>query len=205
MNTCKKCNAKTIEVLISKTGYSCKKCVSEYNRNYRAANKQRIAALKKAWVENHKDYKAAQDKIYALANPEARKAAKNKWKKANPELNRLAKSKYEKNNIEKIKAAKKLWQNNNSAKRQAICIKRRAAKINRTPKWLTDIDYQRIENEYRLAALQTKLTGEPWHVDHIIPLQGKMVSGLHVPNNLKAIPAKDNMVKSNKFEVNNAI
>ena len=71
--------------------------------------------------------------------------------------------------------------------------------LQRTPKWLTEIDYQRIENEYRLAALQTKLTGEPWHVDHIIPLQGKYVSGLHVPSNLRAMRGSENIKKSNKY------
>lgn len=78
---------------------------------------------------------------------------------------------------------------------------RRAVKLQRTPAWLTDIDKERIQNEYKLAALQTKLTGEPWHVDHIIPLQGELVSGLHVPSNLRAIRGKENLSKSNNFEV----
>ena len=78
---------------------------------------------------------------------------------------------------------------------------RRAIKLQRTPAWLTEIDKERIQNEYKLAALQTKLTGKPWHVDHVIPLQGEFVSGLHVPSNLKAILGKDNISKHNKFEI----
>ena len=73
--------------------------------------------------------------------------------------------------------------------------------MQRTPKWLTDIDYERIQNEYKLAALQSKITGEPWHVDHVIPLQGKLVSGLHVPSNLRAMRGNDNISKHNNFEV----
>lgn len=78
---------------------------------------------------------------------------------------------------------------------------RRALKMQRTPGWLTDIDKERIQNEYKLAALQTKITGEKWHVDHIVPLQGKLVSGLHVPSNLMAMRGKDNISKHNNFEV----
>ena len=78
---------------------------------------------------------------------------------------------------------------------------RRALKLQRTPKWLTEIDKERIENEYKLASLQSKITGEQWHVDHIIPLQGKNVSGLHVPSNLRAMRGSDNISKHNNFEV----
>jgi len=78
---------------------------------------------------------------------------------------------------------------------------RRALKIQRTPAWLTEIDKERIENEYQLAALQTKITGKPWHVDHIIPLQGELVSGLHVPSNLMAMLGSKNISKHNNFEV----
>jgi hypothetical protein len=78
---------------------------------------------------------------------------------------------------------------------------RRALKLQRTPKWLTEVDKERIQNEYKLAALQTKITGKPWHVDHIIPLQGELVSGLHVPSNLMAMLGSDNISKHNNFEV----
>ena len=79
--------------------------------------------------------------------------------------------------------------------------KRRAARIQRTPAWLTDIDHERIKNEYKLAALLSKIEGTKWTVDHIIPLQGKFVSGLHVPSNLKAMRFIENCSKGNKFEV----
>lgn len=79
--------------------------------------------------------------------------------------------------------------------------KRQAAKLLRTPAWLTEIHTERMETQYKLAALLTKVTGSPWEVDHIIPLQGKTISGLHVPSNLQVIPRTENRSKNNWFEV----
>lgn len=67
------------------------------------------------------------------------------------------------------------------------------------PTWLSN-DYKFIINEvYNLAKLRTEITGFNWHVDHIVPIQGKEVCGLHVPWNLQVIPATLNISKSNKF------
>jgi hypothetical protein len=77
--------------------------------------------------------------------------------------------------------------------------KRRAAKLQRTPKWLTKDDCQLIEAKYAMAKWLGEVVGMPYHVDHIIPLQGDSVSGLHVPNNLCVLLGADNLSKSNKW------
>lgn len=89
----------------------------------------------------------------------------------------------------------------NRAKYNAWNMKYHASKKDRTPSWLKDVDFERIQNEYKLADLLCKVTGIRWEVDHIIPLQGVNVSGLHVPSNLKVIQAADNRTKNNRFEV----
>jgi hypothetical protein len=77
--------------------------------------------------------------------------------------------------------------------------KRRAAKLQRTPAWLTEEDHWMFEEIYSLAKLREELTGVKWHVDHKIPLQGENVCGLHVPTNLQVITATENLNKSNNY------
>ena len=85
--------------------------------------------------------------------------------------------------------------------KRATTAKRRAARMNRTPAWLTDFDKLKIKCIYSVAAMLTRENKEEWTVDHIIPLQGKLVSGLHVPNNLQVMRGSENYAKINKFEV----
>jgi hypothetical protein len=66
----------------------------------------------------------------------------------------------------------------------------------RCPKWLTDKQWHEMDAFYREAARLTRETGTMYHVDHVIPLQGKTVSGLHVPWNLQVITAGENFRKS---------
>jgi hypothetical protein len=93
------------------------------------------------------------------------------------------------------------YANKNRFKLTAKVGKYRSLKMKRTPSWLTSNDFWIIEQVYELAALRTKMFGFQWQVDHVIPLQGKLVSGLHVPDNLRVIPARDNRSKSNHFTV----
>jgi len=76
---------------------------------------------------------------------------------------------------------------------------RRAAKIQRTPKWLTEQELELIAGFYAESKLREKETGIKFNVDHIVPLQGKTVCGLHVPWNLQVITAYDNLVKGNRL------
>ena len=75
--------------------------------------------------------------------------------------------------------------------------KRRAAIGKRIPAWVSEDDLWLIREIYSLRALRQKLTGLKWHVDHIVPLRGLTVSGLHVPNNLQVILESENLLKSN--------
>ncbi len=83
---------------------------------------------------------------------------------------------------------------NNLDRHAASEAKRRSAKLKRTPKWA---DLELIKMYYKRADYLTRCTGIQWSVDHIIPLQGVNISGLHVANNLRVITHSENSAKRN--------
>lgn len=108
---------------------------------------------------------------------------------------------YEKNKEKAFEQARKYAKENPEWK-AAHCAKRRSRKLRACPPWLTPEQFDEIELFYKQAKTLFKETGLPHHVDHIVPLQGKLVSGLHVPWNLQVITASANSKKSNRFENN---
>jgi hypothetical protein len=104
-------------------------------------------------------------------------------------------------NSEKIAQYDKAYRLNNKAFINYLCQQRKIALMHRTPKWLSQDELWIIQQAYELAELRSKLTGVKWHVDHIIPLRGKMVSGFHAPNNIRVITQIENQRKSNLYEV----
>ncbi len=94
-------------------------------------------------------------------------------------------------NPERIRARNRQWSKNNQDVVQAKNARHRAAKLKAMPLWLTSEQHQLIRDFYRLARA-TGLT-----VDHIVPLQGKTVCGLHVPWNLQLLPRRENCSKRN--------
>ena len=121
------------------------------------------------------------------------------WLVDNKEKARLAHQKWEQLNKETHLKLSREWKKRNTAKTAFNNAKRKTAKQQRCPAWLTEDDLWFIKELYDLAALRTKTTGIKWHVDHIIPLMGKYVSGLHVPSNLRVITAQENLSKGNKY------
>ena len=117
------------------------------------------------------------------------------WSKNNPKK-RLEIVRKSRSNLDNAwKAYRSEWR-----KSSGEVAKRRATIANRMPKWLSKDHLWMLREIYSLRALRQKMTKSKWHVDHIVPLRGKNVSGLHVPWNLQIIPALENIKKHNKFE-----
>jgi hypothetical protein len=86
---------------------------------------------------------------------------------------------------------RKQYYQNNKNKYAGYVAKRRAAKLSATPKWA---DLEGVKEFYDNKP-------EGYHVDHIVPLQGEKVCGLHILENLQYLTAIENMSKGNKFEI----
>ena len=135
---------------------------------------------------------AARVRVWQKANPEKRAASKRAWREANAEKVAASKKAWRKANLEKNQATRKAWREKNVGAVRAMRARRRAAKLRRTPVWS---ETENIKGVYLEAQRQQM------QVDHIIPLKGKLVSGLHVLGNLQLLTPKDNNSKGNKFDV----
>jgi hypothetical protein len=93
------------------------------------------------------------------------------------------------------------WVKRNRGAVNARTARRYAAKTKATPAWAAPgTEHHWLINEvYDLALLRTELTKVQWEVDHMYPLRGAEVSGLHVPDNLRVVLMTENRRKSNKM------
>ena len=88
------------------------------------------------------------------------------------------------------------WKKANRHKDVEWNQRRYVQKAGATPAWA---DLKAMQAIYKKARDLTANTGIPHHVDHEIPLRGKLVCGLHVETNLRVITADENIKKNNKF------
>jgi hypothetical protein len=107
--------------------------------------------------------------------------------KANKELHEAEK----KGNRERAKRFADKW--------RALVARRRERIVQATPCWLNQDEKWMMKEAKLLAKQRTEATNIQWSVDHIIPIAGKEVCGLHVPWNLQVIPVEENKSKGNRL------
>lgn len=133
-------------------------------------------------------------------NPEERRQKTREWRERDAEKTKISRRASYVKNLEKTKQLTKRWKAENPGKVLASRNSRRCAELKRCPKWLTPEDFSYMEGLYTFARYCKLALGEAYHVDHILPLCGKYVSGLHVPSNLQIISASENLRKSNNWK-----
>lgn len=175
MRTCKNCQVdqpmNRYTVAKGYHLYTCKSCMQVRNKAWAQANKENMRGYCHAYKQRNKEIIADRSKLYVQQNPETRKASTKAYR-------------------DKHKAE------------GAEYVRRRQAKLSqRTPSWLSQDDVWMMREAYKLAKIRSDMFGFSWHVDHIFPLHGRNVSGLHVPTNLQVISAKENLQKSNRNPV----
>jgi len=110
-------------------------------------------------------------------------------------------TKWRKENPQKTKVYSKKARQVHKAKRCADWMLYNTSKLNACPSWLTQEQRKEIEHKYLFAKFLEEIGGSliKYHVDHIVPLRGSDVCGLHVPWNLQILNAKENMKKGNRI------
>jgi hypothetical protein len=179
----------------------CSKCKQEKDKESFYANKRVKDGLNTFCILCHKADNVAR-KAKNRADPVFRKAEllyKKEYRERTVEQRTNYMNEWrEKNKTHTLEYGKQ-YRAKNRAHYTFLTQKRKIALLNRTPKWLSEDDLWLIKEIYELANLRSSVTNVRWHVDHIIPLRGKNVSGLHVPQNLRVITWKENQKKTNKF------
>jgi hypothetical protein len=129
-------------------------------------------------------------------NLEKSKDQKKRWSKKNRDKHKRYWKKWAMLHPEECKAQAKRNREKHKPRNIAQSALRKARKLQATPSWA---DQDAIREIYKEAHFLTQQTGRKYHVDHIVPLRGKMVSGLHVEHNLQILPAIQNMSKGNQY------
>jgi actin-related protein len=186
------------------TGKICSKCKEEKDISFFPKNKSKPSGVnsrckectiadQKSYYQRNSDKVKRKVKEYAKKNKE-KVSAYNRTKTRDKEYDK----RYYLENKEKVKQTQRAYYEKKKLEYFERNARRRAAKLTSQPSWLTEEQKEQIQNFYWLCQDLKVVTGQDYHVDHILPLQGETVCGLHVPWNLQVLPSDINISKSNR-------
>lgn len=173
---------------------------------------ERHKEVAKAWAQRNADHVKALRKAQYEKNPGAATERTRVWRKRNPARVLASQRARASINSEKMRAARKAWEARNPTavlesykryrerNRAEIRARLAASKDAREMRRVLWANQDSIVEIYRQAELMTRTTGRLYVVDHIIPLVGREVSGLHIETNLRVIEHHENAKKHNAWE-----
>lgn len=145
-----------------------------------------------AWATKNPEKLKEKDRRRYDEDPEKQRARVRDWYARNAEARREK----SRQNPEIGAARARAWRKKNPARARANFAAYRAAVLMATPKWA---DVGLIEKVYQEAVERTNETGVRYEVDHIVPLRGRTVCGLHVHYNLQILTRSENASKGNRL------
>ena len=166
-----------------------KSYLKDYYKNTFSKRREFNLARGKIYYLKNKDIINKKTKLYNEMNKDKVKQIRKKSKFKNKEKISLQNKEYRLKNLDKVRKATSDWDKKNRPRRRMSVAKRRAFKLKATPKFA---NLQKIKEIYLDCPVG-------YHVDHIVPLNSKLVCGLHVEWNLQYLTPYDNKSKSNKL------
>lgn len=169
-----------------------------YTKEWRKRNQAKMSESGKKWYENNKAKVKIKNKNYQKINRLKISEERREYYLANKDSIKLTHQKWNESNKDVTKNYSKMWITLNPEKSRFKIAKRRSVKKLACPPWF-DLVKHEVLSIYKKAKDLEVSTGTKYHVDHLIPLQHPLVCGLHVPSNLRAITAFENISKNNRF------
>jgi hypothetical protein len=177
-------------------------------KEYRLKNKEKLSQYGKDYYQKRKESgtvtfsnNSTVMTNWRIANADRLKQYSKDYYDKNKDIIKIKKKQYRREHRDLIKAYNKSWRMENPDKNRELSARRRARKKHATPKWLTEKDYDNIRAFYTEAQRLSIETGIEYAVDHIHPLSGEYVCGLHVPWNLQILTKSENSSKGNRINL----